>query len=131
MSTETERNKAVVGSFLSALGEGRISDLPALLSDDATWWLGGTHRYSGRHPVAYVMDTMGTLFADAAEPMQGQLGSITAEGERIVVESSGRVVFKDGRVYENYTCIVFTLHEGRITALREYGDTDLIVRLFG
>lgn len=62
--------------------------------------------------------------------LEGRFYVMIAEGDRVAVESSGHVKFADGRVYDNFTHILFSLRDGRIAAVREYGDTEQLARVF-
>ncbi len=50
--------------------------------------------------------------------------SLTAEDDRVALEWTSRARTSDGEPYENHCIGVFTLADGRITAVREYMDTD-------
>ena len=52
--------------------------------------------------------------------------SVTAEGDRVVVEFEGDAVTCDGQPYCNQYCMVFTTREGRIKQVNEYFCTKLV-----
>jgi uncharacterized protein len=46
-----------------------------------------------------------------------------AEGDHVALQWTSRARTHDGRPYENDCIGVFTVHDGRIQAVREYMDT--------
>lgn len=122
-------NRAVVERFL----RGDFD----MLSEDASIWLAA--------PLP-----LGSLTTDAAWVTRDQLvgmrnwldnngrsryrikaDGITAERGRVAVEAAGHVELESGDVYANQYHILFEVADGRITDMREYSDTRLVVRLFG
>jgi ketosteroid isomerase-like protein len=53
---------------------------------------------------------------------QRELG-VVAEGDHVALEWTSRARTAAGEPYENFCIAVFTLRDGRITAVREYMDT--------
>lgn len=63
----------------------------------------------------------------AFETFDINLSSVTAEEDRVVVESQGNAVHPgNGRRYDNIYCYVFHIKEERIVLLREYQNTLLV-----
>ncbi len=54
-----------------------------------------------------------------------------AEGELVVVQSTGQATTTSGRAYNNTYCQVFTIRDGKIGAVTEYMDTALVNDVFG
>jgi len=52
--------------------------------------------------------------------MQPVIRSVTAEGDRVVVEFEGNATLSNGASYCNQYCMVFTLSDGRIKQVNEY-----------
>ena len=46
--------------------------------------------------------------------------TVTAEGDRVVVEWEGRATLKNGEPYHNQYVMVFTMKDGKIAQLNEY-----------
>ena len=55
--------------------------------------------------------------------------SVTAEGDRVVVEFEGNATTRDGQAYDNQYCMVFTLADGKIKQVNEYFCTLLAERV--
>jgi uncharacterized protein len=49
----------------------------------------------------------------------------------VVVEGRGQATTKTGKPYNNTYCFVFRLANGKIQALTEYLDTEVITAAFG
>lgn len=54
-----------------------------------------------------------------------------AADDYVVVECSGRATTVDGKPYNNTYCWVCQIKDGKLQALTEYCDTDLIARTLG
>jgi uncharacterized protein len=127
-----EENKATAIAFLEIVSGLRSGDANTLTTRNATWWLNGTTSRSGMRSVADVLQAVKTnLLGQAEGPMDGTIGAIVAEGNRVAVETAGRLRLKGGRLYTNQAHILFIFEDGRIASIREYGDTEMIAQLFG
>lgn len=125
---DIERNKAVAVSFLEIISGARAGNAEDLVVDGATWWQNG----GGERTIAEVLASLATgLRARAVGPMEGSLGTLTAEADRVAIETRGRMPLSGGEVYDNSAYLLFTLRGELIASIREYGDTALIARLFG
>jgi uncharacterized protein len=122
---------AVVRAFLDAMFDKRRSDVLALCTEDATWWFNGSLDFSGSHPIEDVFAGAAQMFKDAVAPSTGGVGEIVAEGELASAEAWSRVELSGGRVYHNHVHMLFRLRGGKIASIKEYGDTELLLRLFG
>ena len=56
---------------------------------------------------------------------------MTAEGDRVVIEARGEAKTKTGKRYDNSYCIVITVRNDKISAVREYQDSELVTAVFG
>ena len=119
---QAEENTAVMERIFKALAQGDPSPFVDALSEDATWEVTGTSRwsrtYEGKKSImgdflGPVMDNFGTRYRNTPRRM-------TASGDRVVVECRGEVTTKAGKPYNNEYCWVFRLEEGRIKEVTEY-----------
>ena len=126
-------NKALVeeawGMVSAGDGEGFLSKL----SDDATWTFFGSHKFAGTFRgkaeiVAKLFEPLGDVLEDG---IKVTINSLTAEGDRVVMESKGQARTKSGVDYNNDYCIVITIKDGLIVAVREYLDSELVTAAFG
>ncbi|MGW7003215.1 nuclear transport factor 2 family protein [Streptomyces sp. NPDC054933] len=118
--------KTVVIRYVEAVSAG---DLPAIrdsFAEDATWNYPGDLPLSGvwKGRDAIVDDFLGSTGALLRpDTVVITLTQVIAEGDRVVAEWTSDAVTVGGAEYHNRCIGVFTVHEGRITSVREYADT--------
>jgi len=124
--TVEERNRELVTEFMEVFGQGDVAEILSYMSDDATWWVGGTMEgVSGTKDKA----AFGEMLAGLAGLTE--TGAIiltplrwTCQGDRVAVETESYSKLKNGRVYNNLYHFVFEVRDGRIRSIREYLDTE-------
>lgn len=121
-----ESNKALVSGFISRFNASDIQGALDTLTDDATWWIAGK---PGALPAC------GTLTKDQLTELFGRMGSqlkdglrmtvkgVTAEGNRVAVEVESYGELKNGRIYNQEYHMLMEIRDGKISAVREYLDT--------
>jgi uncharacterized protein (TIGR02246 family) len=120
-------NKQVMERYVAALAAGDADAVREFFAPDATWWLAGELAISGtwigRDTI--MEDFFGTAMAHY-EPgsVSLEVTGMVAEGDRVALEWTSRARTAAGQPYENFCIGVFTVRDGRITAVREYMDTD-------
>lgn len=123
-------HERAVRALTQALIDSDRDGLLALTTADATWTLAGATPWSGTYQVRELLDKTGQLFVDTAGPFTGGVTRIIAAGDEVAVEAWGHVRFADGREYHNEVVLIVRFQGGKIASVKEYGDTDLLVRLF-
>jgi uncharacterized protein len=126
----TERNKRLALELIQAAIDSRKEDILQLTTADATWWISGSTPLSGTYPVKTLFAHSGALFTGLKKPFTGGVGAVTAEADRVSLESWGHAEFEDGRVYHNEVHLLLLFRGDKISAVREYGDTALLQALF-
>jgi ketosteroid isomerase-like protein len=58
-----------------------------------------------------------------------ELVNVIADGEQVVAEWTARGIAKTGKRYDNRCLGVFTVHDNKITSVREYTDTQHVERV--
>lgn len=126
-------NKDIARTFFEAGNRGELQTCLDLFADDATWTNIGTTKLSktfvGKQ--AMIDELLGPLFGALEGGITSRVDNIVAEGDFVVVESRGTARTKDGRPYDNTYCHVFTIRDGKIRAVTEYMDTELVSAVFG
>lgn len=129
----TEQNKQLVRDTWDAIGAGDLDTFMNNLADDVTWTFFGSHRFAGT--LSGKDELTNKLFAPLGDVLDGGISvdvlSMTAEGERVVVEAKGKAKAKSGKDYNNDYCLVITCANGKIQAVREYLDSELVTDVFG
>ena len=119
----SENTKALVCRYFELMKAGS-PELPALLSEDVTWWAPPSSPLGGLHEgKAKVLALMGQGVALYSGPLRVTIESLIAEGD----EAAAQLVI-DGRTakgepYHNFYHFAFRVRDGKICAVREYVDT--------
>ena len=121
-----EDNKATAKAFFERFSANDIPGALATMTEDATWTIPGKKE---RNPTAgvYSKDKIGRLFHRMTSALKDGLRmsvkSCIGEGSFVAleVESSGDLI--NGRLYRQEYHMLMEFREGRISAVREYLDT--------
>jgi ketosteroid isomerase-like protein len=119
-------NKTMVLSFFENLSAGRLQGALDLMDEDAVWWVSGNPDYLPLAGTYRKDDLVGMLTMVGTAMPNGirlTVTSITAEDDRVAVETEVRGVSPTGKVYDNRNFFAVEVRDGRITAVREYFDT--------
>lgn len=124
--SSTEDNKKVVTAFLEVFSTGNVAEILDGLHEDATWWVsGGLEGMSGSYDKAAFGRLIGgvkDVYTTGA--LQITPVTMTAEGDRVAVETQSYAELKDGRVYNPSCHFLFVLaDDGKILQVKEYLDT--------
>ncbi|HEY6332536.1 MAG TPA: nuclear transport factor 2 family protein [Blastocatellia bacterium] len=130
---DIEQNKKVASEFLSTLSTGDVAGALNKLGDDLTWWI------AGKPGVAPFSGTMTKeQFAGLLQQMGSQLKgglkmtvkTMTAEEDRVALEVESYGELKNGRVYNQEYHMLMTIRDGKISAVREYLDTQHVLAVW-
>jgi|SRR5581483_1759855 len=121
-----ERNKQIAADLFSRFSAGDIAGVLALMTDDVTWLIPGKPELS-RAAGVYDKARIGRLFQRMLDQLENGLkmtvtGSV-AEGDRVAVEVESSGDLRNGRQYRQQYHVLIELRDGRISAVREYLDT--------
>ncbi|MFJ4713141.1 nuclear transport factor 2 family protein [Streptomyces sp. NPDC088785] len=122
----TAASKAVVQDYMDTLVRGDLDALRGFFAPDATWTLAGDLPLSGTWtgPEEILDEFVPAMVARLVpESMEFTFEGLIAEGDRVLAEWNTRGLARAGGRYDQHCLAVFTVREGRITAVREYLDT--------
>lgn len=122
----TVASKAVVQAYMETLMKGDMDALRNFFAPDATWTLAGDLPVSGTWtgPDEILDEFVPVMVARLVpESMEFEFEGLIAEGERVLAEWNTRGLARAGGRYDQHCLAIFTVREGRITAVREYFDT--------
>ncbi len=126
-------NKQLVRQLYAELSKGNTKSFIDCLAEDIRWTVIGTTKFSGT--IEGKQNVVNKLFDRVAAQLNGPtkttIKNLIAEGEYVVVESSGRVVTTTGKPYNNTYCEIFRLAGGKVKEVTVYLDTALINTVFG
>ncbi|MFJ9693676.1 nuclear transport factor 2 family protein [Kitasatospora sp. NPDC101183] len=119
--------RTVVVDYVEAVARGDLDAMTAAFAEDAVWTYPGDLPLTGvwRGRTAILEDFLGQaggLFAPGT-PVEIQLTHVIADGDQVVAEWTSKGTTLHGHRYDNACLGVFTVRDGRITAVREYTDT--------
>ncbi|MBO1336556.1 nuclear transport factor 2 family protein [Streptomyces sp. VRA16 Mangrove soil] len=119
--------RAVVQRYFDALAAGDQQAILDAWAEDGSVWYGGdlpiSGTWQGRDQV--VDGFLGTAFAhlDPEREVGLEITNMFGEGEQVLVEWHSWATGRTGRAYDQRNIGVFVVRDGRITAMREYADT--------
>src|SRR5580704_13228801 len=125
-----DHRRTIALAFVEALAASRAADVLALATPDATWWIPGETPVSGYYSLQELFALASRMFGGAATSSGFTVGAVIADRERAAVECRSTVRFADGRLYDNAAVLVMTFRGEKVAQVREYGDTELLTRLF-
>jgi ketosteroid isomerase-like protein len=121
----SEQNKETVIKFIKAFSDGDAEAARTCLAPDAVTYAKGFGKLSGPRHYEIIIATTATFKDIIPSGLRPQFLTVTAEGERVVVEFEGDATLVNGERYCNQYCMVFTLQNGRIKQVNEYYCTIL------
>jgi ketosteroid isomerase-like protein len=127
---DIERNKQIVRDFLK-YAHTDVDRAFALFADDATVLVPGDMPGSGvstKEEQIQHYRSVPALFEGGLMPELVLVG-MTAEGDRVAVEAKLTGRLASGALYDQRYHLLFEVRDGKITACREYYDTDLVRRV--
>ena len=122
----TEHNSVIARRFFDLFSASDIDAALALMTEDATWRIPGKKELS---PTAglYSKEKIGRLFRRMLDALSTGLRmtvmSSLAEGDRVALEVTSSGDLKNGRHYRQEYHFLIEFKEGKISAVREYLDT--------
>jgi uncharacterized protein len=121
----SEENKRVALEFIDAMGLNDPERARACMAENGRAVAMGTTRFAGIRPRETMLEGIESFKRLMPDGLRFTIESVTAEGDRVIVEATGNAVTSDGRAYRNSYCKVFTFADGKIVELREYFCTKL------
>ena len=120
-----ENNKKIVLNFIAAMGAGDRDSAATCLTPDAITIAKGYGNFSGVREYDTIVTTIAAFTQLFPTGLNPEIKSVTAEGERVIVEFEGRGRTCDNKDYHNQYCMAFNLADGKIKQVNEYFCTKL------
>lgn len=121
-----EANKHLVSHFFSHFGNKDVASILAMMTDDATWWIGGKPELfplSGQKTKAQIGEILNSLVPGTKDGLSITPRGMVAEGNKVAVEAESLGVLANGRTYNNEYHFLIEIRDGKIAVVREYLDT--------
>jgi ketosteroid isomerase-like protein len=116
----SEQNKQVVVQFIQAMGSSDAAGAVPCLDPEAFTLAKGFGKFAGIRRYETIVGTIDAFNVLLPTGLRPEIHTVTAEGDRVVVEFEGNAVTSEGKAYCNQYCMVFTLRAGRIVKVHEY-----------
>jgi ketosteroid isomerase-like protein len=126
-------NGEIIAHIFSETAKGNGEPYVTALADDATFRTIGSNSWSTtfRGKDAILNDLFGRL----RTKLQGRNVCVPSRihdaGDFIIVQANGRNTTRDGKSYENDYCFVIHMRDGKMVAIEEYCDTELVTSALG
>ncbi len=128
-----DENKKLIETMFAELSRGNGAGYLDRLADDVRFTVMGSTKYSG------TFNGKGEVVEKLLTPLMSQLegglsltvDGMVAEGDTVVVQARGRSTTKSGKPYNNRYCQLFRVEGGKVKAITEYLDTELVTQAFG
>ncbi|NJO56576.1 MAG: nuclear transport factor 2 family protein [Rhodospirillales bacterium] len=125
-----ETNKQIATAFFGQITAGDLAAALDTLSDDATWWIAGkpgTAPSAGEHTKEQMSRLLRNMAGHLKNGLTMTVKSVIAEGDQVAVEVESLGELENCRVYNNEYHFRITLRDGKISAIKEYLDTQHVI----
>jgi uncharacterized protein len=133
MSTESGTPRKRLEFIFSETASGNWQPFVDALAEDAEWSVigstGWSKTYRGKPQI--MSDLFAPLRRVLTAPRKSHALHMIAEGNMVAVQGQGTNTTRDGRRYENTYCWIFAFREGKVAAVTEYADTELMRSVLG
>lgn len=121
-----ETNKQLILNFMETFSTGNIDAFMSYLSESATWWVAGNIEGISGEKGMQAFREMNSGIASTTKTGAIRLTplAITAEGNRVAVETESYCELNNGRVYNNLYHFLFVIEDGKIQKVKEFLDTE-------
>jgi hypothetical protein len=119
-------NKTIAREFFARFSASDIEGALALMTDDATWLIAGKPERmptAGLYPKERIRKLFYTMLKQLDGGLQLTVKGMVAEGDRVALEAESRGDLKNGRRYRQQYHFLIEFRDGKISAVREYLDT--------
>lgn len=112
---------------LSTAGDPAAHELE---SGEIKFWVSGRLRMSGDLSIEQQRKAAGGIHKAFPGGYRLTIRSLVADRGSVAVEAVGEGVLPDGGLYQPSYAMFFTVHDGHITSMREYLDTEYVASTF-
>jgi uncharacterized protein len=116
---KTENNQLLI-KISEAFAKGNLEFAGAYLADDIQWNILGANPINGKEAVLEVSKMLQLQSFPVIT-----IKNIVAEGDFVVIESTGKATTKSGKPYNQSYCDIFKFKEEKLIAITTYLDTAL------
>lgn len=112
-------------AFFDLLGRGDLDGALAILADDGIWTVqsGPAFPLGGDHTKQQFPELLARIGKAMPNGVRVDITTVTADGQRVVIEADVHGTNAVGKVYDNKLVYVLDVRDGKIVHGREYLDT--------
>ena len=128
-----EDNKRLVTEFNRHFATSDIQAVLDLMTENVLWWINGDPALfpiTGTITKAEFADINREMHSGLRDGMTMSVVGMVAEGDHVAAELRAHAVTRAGRHYDNDYHMLYTVHDGRIAAVREYTDLMTVADVF-
>ena len=121
-----EQNKKLVREFFDCFTANDVAGALDIMTDDATWWIAGKPEQlpaAGLHSKEQIARLFYNMVGQLPYGLKMTVKSLIVEGDKVAVEVESYGELRNGRVYNQEYHFLITVRDGKISAVREYLDT--------
>ena len=124
----TEQNKEIVRRAIAAISRGDLDGFMGDAADDVTLRVMGAifPPIQGKQKVLKGLRNALAARIENGGAIAMTIENLIAEGDYVAEQSHGKARTKDGKDYNNTYCRVWHITHGKIRAMQEYLDTELV-----
>ena len=125
-----EQNKEIVRRAIAAISRGDLEGFMGDAADDVTLSVMGTMfpPMQGKQKVLKGLRNVLAARLENGGAIATTIENLIAEGDYVAEQSHGKARTKDGKDYNNTYCRMWHITNGKIKAMQEYLDTELVRR---
>jgi hypothetical protein len=128
-----ERNKQIATEFFSRFSANDIEGALDTMADDATWWIAGnpaSTAVAGIQSKSRIARIFYRMVEQTTDGLRMTVKDMTAEGDRVALELESYGKLKNGRIYNQEYHTLMVIRDGKISAVREYLDTQHVFEVW-
>jgi uncharacterized protein len=121
-----EQNKKLARDLFDRFNANDITGALDKMTADATWWIAGKPEHlpaAGLHTKEQIAQLLNNLAGALQNGLKVTVKSLIAEDDKVAVEVESYGELRNGRTYNQEYHFLLTISDGKITAVREYLDT--------
>ena len=128
-----EENKHLAHQFIDRFTANDIAGALDLMTDDATWWIGGKSDQlpvAGTYSKEQIAKLLHNMVGQLPNGLKVKVKSLIAEDDKVAMEAESFGELQNGRVYNQEYHFLLTFRDGRINSMKEYLDTQHVYAIW-
>jgi ketosteroid isomerase-like protein len=121
-----EQNKTLARELFDRFNANDTPGALDTMTADATWWIAGKPEHlpaAGLYTKEQIAQLLNNLAAALQNGLRMTVKSLIADGDKVAVEVESYGELRNGRIYNQEYHFLLTIRDGKISAVREYLDT--------